>query len=132
MDSRQIVLKETGRIAIGELVCVAVMLGVFALLNRLDSSVWLGAAAGTVLAVGNFFFMAVTTGMAVDRAKEDDAKTGKRLVQTSQTVRLLVLAVLLFALGKSGLCNVLALLLPLAFVRPAMMVMEFFRKKDDA
>ena len=132
MDSRQIVLKETGRIALGELVCVAVMLGVFALLNRLDSSVWLGAAAGTVLAVGNFFFMAVTTGMAVDRAKEDDAKTGKRLVQTSQTVRLLVLAVLLFALGKSGLCNVLALLLPLAFVRPAMMVMEFFRKKDDA
>jgi cobalamin synthase len=132
MDSRQIVLKETGRIAIGELVCVAVMLGVFALLNRLDSSVWLGAAAGTVLAVGNFFFMAVTTGMAVDRAKEDDAKTGKRLVQTSQTVRLLVLAVLLFALGKSGLCNVLSLLLPLAFVRPAMMVMEFFRKKDDA
>ena len=132
MDSRQIVLKETGMIAIGELVCVAVMLGVFALLNRLDSSVWLGAAAGTVLAVGNFFFMAVTTGMAVDRAKEDDAKTGKRLVQTSQTVRLLVLAVLLFALGKSGLCNVLSLLLPLAFVRPAMMVMEFFRKKDDA
>lgn len=132
MDSRQIVLKETGRIAIGELVCVAVMLGVFALLNRLDSSVWLGAAAGMVLAVGNFFFMAVTTGMAVDRAKEDDAKTGKRLVQTSQTVRLLVLAVLLFALGKSGLCNVLSLLLPLAFVRPAMMVMEFFRKKDDA
>jgi cobalamin synthase len=132
MDSRQIVLKETGRIAIGELVCVAVMLGVFALLDRLDSSVWIGAAAGTVLAVGNFFFMAVTTGMAVDRAKEDDAKTGKRLVQTSQTVRLLVLAVLLFALGKSGLCNVLALLLPLAFVRPAMMVMEFFRKKDDA
>ena len=132
MDSRQIVLKETGRIALGELVCVAVMLGVFGLLNRLDSSVWLGAAAGTVLAVGNFFFMAVTTGMAVDRAKEDDAKTGKRLVQTSQTVRLLVLAVLLFALGKSGLCNVLALLLPLAFIRPAMMVMEFFRKKDDA
>ena len=132
MDSRQIVLKETGRIAIGELVCVAVMLGVFALLDRLDSSVWIGAAAGTVLAVGNFFFMAVTTGMAVDRAKEDDAKTGKRLVQTSQTVRLLVLAVLLFVLGKSGLCNVRALLLPLAFVRPAMMVMEFFRKKDDA
>ncbi len=132
MDSRQIVLKETGRIALGELVCVAVMLGVFALLNRLDGSVWLGAAAGTVLAVGNFFFMAVTTGMAVDRAKGDDAQTGKRLVQTSQTVRFLVLAGLLFALGKSGLCNVLALLLPLAFVRPAMMVMEFFRKKDDA
>lgn len=132
MDSRQIVLKETGRIALGELVCVAVMLGVFALLNRLDQSVLIGAAAGTVLAVGNFFFMAVTTGMAVDRAKEDDAKTGKRLVQTSQAVRFLVLAVLLFALAKSGLCNVLSLLLPLAFIRPAMMVMEFFRKKDDA
>ena len=129
MDSRQIVLKETGRIAIGELVCVAVMLGVFALLNRLDSSVWLGAAAGTVLAVGNFFFMAVTTGMAVDRAKEDDAKTGKRLVQTSQTVRLLVLAVLLFALGKSGLCNVIALVVPLVFVRFTLTLQEFFRRK---
>ena len=132
MDSRKIVLRETGKTAIGVLVCTAVMIGVFALLGRLDYSVWAGAAAGTVLAVGNFLFMAVTTAMATDRAKEDDAKGGKRLVQTSQSLRFLVLAVLLFALAKSGVCNVIALLLPLAFIRPAMMVMQFFRKEDDA
>lgn len=116
----------------GVIICTAVMICVFALLKRLNASVWLGALAGTVLAVGNFFFMAVTTSMATDRAKADDAKGGKRLVQTSQTVRFLILAVLLFALAKSGLCNVIALLLPIAFVRPAMMVMQFFRKEDDA
>lgn len=132
MDSRKIVIKETIRTTVGVIICTAVMICVFALLKRLNASVWLGALAGTVLAVGNFFFMAVTTAMATDRAKADDAKGGKRLVQTSQTVRFLILAVLLFALAKSGLCNVIALLLPIAFVRPAMMVMQFFRKEDDA
>ncbi len=132
MDSRKIVLKETGRTAAGVLVCTALMVGAFAALGRLDISVWLGSAAGTVLAVGNFFFMAVAAAMATDRARDDDAKGGKRLVQASQTVRFIVLALLLFVLAKSGKCNVISLLLPLAFVRPTMMIMQFFRKEEGA
>ena len=132
MDSRKIVLKETAKIAIGVLACTGLMLGVFALLGKFNASVLIGAAIGMVLAVGNFFFMAISTAVATERACEDDAKGGKRLVQSSQSIRFLVLAVILFAFAKSGICNVVALLLPLAFLRPSMMVMQFFGKGDDA
>lgn len=132
MDSRKIVLKETAMIAIGVLSCTGLMLGVFALLGKFNASVLIGAAIGMVLAVANFFFMAISTAVATERACADDAKGGKRLVQSSQSIRFLVLAVILFAFAKSGICNVVALLLPLAFLRPSMMVMQFFGKGDDA
>jgi hypothetical protein len=35
----------------------------------------------------------------------------------------------MFALAKSGLCNVFSLVLPLLFVRPVLNLTQFFRKK---
>ena len=42
-----------------------------------------------------------------------------------------VLFVILFALVKSGLCDVLATVLPLLFVRPILFVADFFRKPGE-
>ena len=64
MDSRKFVLKETAVVALGQAVCVAIMLGVFALLGKFDQTVWLGGVAGGVLATANFFFMAVAASVA--------------------------------------------------------------------
>ena len=50
-------------------------------------------------------------------------------MKASYPMRILVLAVILIALAKSGICNVLALALPLLFVRPTLTIAEFFRKK---
>ena len=58
MESRKVVYHETGIVLIGEMICAAVMVGVFALLGRFSSSVLLGAILGSLLAVLNFFFMA--------------------------------------------------------------------------
>ena len=44
----------------------------------------------------------------------------------------LLLAVVLIACAKSGVFDVLAMALPLLFVRPAMLVTEFFRKKEGS
>ena len=55
---------------------------------------------------------------------------GKKMVQLSSTVRLILLGLLLFAGIKLG-GNVIALALPLVFVRPILMLVEFFRKKGD-
>ena len=52
------------------------------------------------------------------------------MVQLSSTVRLVCMGILLFAGIKLG-ANVLALVLPLVFLRPILMVAEFFRKKGD-
>ena len=129
MDSRKIALRETLTIAIGEAVCVAVMLGIYALLGKLDAGVLLGGLTGGALAVLNFFFMAVVATLAADKAEQQDAEGGKKLMQGSYPIRLLLLAVILVACARSGIFDLLALVLPLAFVRPAITVAEFFRKK---
>lgn len=134
MDSRKLVLRETAVMAIGEAVGVAVMLGVFALLGRFDRTVLLGGLFGGVLTTLNHFFLSMGVMMAADKAagREDQVKPGMALVRFSFGLRMAVLAVLLFALLKSGLCNVFALLIPLLFARPILMVAGFFRKDGDA
>lgn len=132
MDSKKIVYQETGIVAIGVLICTAVMIGAFALLGKYDTSVLLGGIVGAILSIGNFFFMAVGTSLAADRAEKQDVKGGQALIRNSYMLRLAVLFVLLFACAKSGLFNLFALVLPLIFVRPSLTIAEFFRKKGNA
>ena len=131
MDSRKYVFKETLTVAVGEAICVAVMLGVFALLGKFDRSVVLGGILGGLLAVANFFFMAVGTALAADKAENQDVKGGQAIISSSYTIRMIVMAVLLFAAVKSGFCNVFASVIPLVFVRPVLTLGEFFRKSGD-
>ena len=131
MEARKIVFRETALIAIGELICSALMVGVFALLGYFRWNVLWSAIAGSVLMVLNFFFLSVTVSLAADRAAQGEAKSAQNMIQISSVVRLLVLGVALFVGIKAG-GNPLALLLPLVFQRPILMVAEFFRKKGDA
>lgn len=132
MDSKKIVFHETGIVALGVAICTVLMIAVFALMGYYDTSVLLGGLIGAVLAIGNFFFMAVGTSLAADKAEQQDVKGGKALVQQSYLLRLVVLFVILFACAKSGLFNLFALVLPLMFVRPSLTIAEFFRKKGNA
>lgn len=132
MDPRKVVFQETAVVAIGQVLCVAAMLGIFALLRQFDSTVLLGGILGGVLAILNFLFMAIGTSLAADKAEKQDVKGGKALLQSSYLLRTVVLFVILFAAAKSGLCNAIALVLPLIFVRPILAVGEFFRKKGEA
>ena len=131
MDSRKYVFLETLRVAVGEAVCVAAMIGIFALLGQFSREGVIGGIVGGLVAVGNFFFMAVGVTLAADKAENQDVKAGKALVSSSYTIRLIVMAVVLFAAAKSGYCNVFALVIPLVFVRPVLTVGEFFRKSGD-
>ena len=132
MDSRKFILKKTAVIAIGQFLCVAVMIGVFALLGRYDRSVLLGGIFGGIIAIGNFFAMAVCADLAADKAEKGNVQGGQALLRTSYIGRLAVAAILLFALVKSGLCNVFAAVLPLIFNRPILTLSEFFRKGSGA
>lgn len=132
MDSRKVVWVQTGIVALGQAVCIGVMIGVFVLLGHYDQTVLLGGIFGWLLSVLNFFFMAVGTNLAADKAEKQDVKGGKAVLSLSMALRYVVLFVLLFALAKSGLCNAIALALPLAFVRPVLTISEFFRKEGDS
>ena len=112
METRKIVLRETGIIAIGECVGVAVMIIIFALLGQFDRSV-------------------VNANDAADKAINQDVKSGKAMLQFSYAVRLAMIFVILFACVKSSLCNAFAIVIPLLFVRPTITIAEFFRKSGD-
>ena len=128
MDHRKTVLKETLAVAVGELVCSALMVGVFAALGYFQMNVLWGALAGSIVMIANYFFMAITVNLAADRAEKGEVTQAKKMVQLSSTVRLIVMGVALVVGIKLG-ANVIALALPLAFLRPVLMVTEFFRKK---
>ncbi len=132
MDSRKVVFRETGVILLGEIVCLALMFAVYALLGRLDGRVMLGGAAGALLAVLNFMVMAMNATVAADRAVRQDVKGGASLMRFSYIARLVVIFVILLALARSGLCDPLASVLPLVFVRAIITIAEFFRRKGGA
>jgi len=129
MESRKTVIRETLMILLGVAICAGLMCVVFALLHKFDLTVLLGAAVGTVVTTLNFFSMAMVATLAADRAQEQDVEGGKKLLKGAYPIRILILAVVLFACAKSGYFNVIALVLPLIFVRPVITVLEFFRKK---
>ena len=128
MESKKIVFRETAIIALGQLVCTGLMFAVFALLGKFDRSVLLGGVIGSVMTVANFFFMAVSTSIAADQAQEQDVARGKATVKISFLLRHIILFIVLLAAAKSGLCNTIALIVPLVFVRPIITLGEFFRK----
>lgn len=132
MESRKFVIRKTLLILLGQAACVAIMLGIFYLLGRFDRSVVLGGIFGGLIATANFFFMAVGATLAADKAEKQDVKGGQATIQASYIGRLVMMALILFALVKSGLCDVFAVVLPLVFTRPILTLSEFFRKEDKA
>ena len=131
MDPRKIVFQETAVVAVGEVICTAAMVSIFALMGYFNTAVVLGAIVGMVLAIGNFLFMAIGASLAADKAEAQDVKGGQNLLQMSMLLRYAVLFIVLFACGRSKMFNLIALVLPLVFVRPTLTIAEFFRKPGE-
>ena len=128
-DSRKFVLQQTAVIAIGEAVCVALMCAVYAIIGKFNVSVLLGGAVGLLVATGNFFALAVVATLASDKAEAGDPISGQKLMKSSYPIRLLAMAGVLILCAKSGYFDVIALVVPLLFVRPILTIAEFFKKK---
>ena len=128
MNPRQFIIRQTALLALGEAVCVAAVSGIFAMLGAFDYKVLLGGVLGALIAVGNFFFMAIASDAAADKAMEQDVKGGQAVVKASYGLRLVVMGILLIVFAKSGQCNLIAMVVPLVAVFPIITVIEFFRK----
>lgn len=129
MNPQKVVWQQTAVVAVGEGLGVSIMLGIFALLGKLDSTVLLGGIVGGVMTILNFFIMAITVNIAADKAKAQNVSGAKGVIKLSYFGRLVLLAVVLFAFLKSKLCNPIALVVPLIFSRITLTLWEFFRRK---
>ena len=123
-------LRELTRFAIGELICTGLMFGVYVLLDKFTNKVLLGGCIGLALAVLNYVLMAVGVWSASDKAENGDPAGGRRTITASMLGRYLLMILVLVAGAKSGWCDVIAMLVPLALSRPLIFVGEFFRRKE--
>lgn len=130
MQARKHVFRETGIMAVGQLIGGALTVAVFWALGYFQPNVLWGVLAGCLVTLGNYFFMAVTVDLAADRAEKGEVQQAQKMVQLSSTVRLVVMGLVLFLCIHMG-ANVVALLVPLLLERPILMLSEFFRKKVD-
>ena len=73
----------------------------------------------------------VVATLAAEKAQQQDIEGGQKLMKSSYPIRLLVLAVVLIVCAASGYFDVLALVLPMLFVRPVIMLWEFVGKKGE-
>lgn len=131
MKSKNVVFRDTSVVAIGQLITTATMIGIFALLGKFDTSLLLGGIAGAAVATVNFFFMALFANLAANKAAAQDVSGGQKLILLSYLGRMLGLFAVLAICARSGLFNVLALVIPLAFTRPILTFAEIFKKKGD-
>ena len=129
MDNRKYVLSQALIILIGELALSALMVGIFAILGYWDFSVVLGAVAGAVIATLNHLVLVLGVMAAASKAEKQDVKGGQMLVQMSYMGRLIGLFLVLVLCAKSGIFNLIALVIPLVFTRPILTITDHFNKK---
>ena len=129
MDNRKYVFSQVVTIFIGELLLSALMVGVFALLGHFDKSVLFGAAVGAVIATINHLILVLGVMAASSKAEKQDVKGGQALVQMSYFGRTIGLFLILILCAKTGIFNLIALVIPLVFTRPILTITDHFNKK---
>ena len=129
MDNRKYVFSQVLTVLIGEFLLSALMVGVFAILGHFDKSVVYGAAAGAVITTLNHLVLVLSVMAASEKAEKQDVKGGQMLIQMSYFGRTIGLFLILVLCAKSGIFNLIALVIPLVFTRPILTITEKYNKK---
>ncbi len=123
------VWKEAGIMALGQAICVTLMVGIFALLDKYDTSVLLGGIAGGILGIAYFMSMVICANIATKKALKQDIKGGQAFMQMSYTLRMVGLFAALVLCALTKRFNLLALVLPIVFVRPIVGVADLIERR---
>ena len=129
MENRKTVINQTLRFALGIFIGALIMVLVYLAIGKLSAKVLIGAAVGTLISVGNFFFMCLSLTNAAEG--ELDATRVVAKARGGYMLRMLAIAALLIVAIKSGYCDVIATIVPLLLMRPVLMIEEFFGKNGD-
>ena len=132
MQKNRDILRQVGRLAVAEGVCVAVMLAVYGLLGRFTRPVLLGGLLGGLLSVAHFFLLSVSIANVLDQAQATgEPRRGTLVIQAASSVRLLIVGAILAVAFWTKVCDPVAALLPLLFSQVCIKLIAFFYKGDD-
>ena len=125
MVTQNVTLKETLKIAVGELVVLALMYTVFMLAGHLDRSVILGGLIGAAANLLYFFIICIGVNSAVH---EEDKKRQKLSLSISYYLRFAVLGILIAVGLKLDIFHNIAVIIPVLMTRPIITVAEILGK----
>ncbi|MBQ7338368.1 MAG: hypothetical protein IJW40_12165 [Clostridia bacterium] len=124
----QTVRRETGYIAAWVLILSVIMQAVFLIIGKWDYTVLAGNLLSAAAAIGNFLLLGITVQNAVQK-EEKDARTFMRM---SQSLRMLMLFVIVIIGVVVPVFNTWASVIPLFFVRIAIAFRpRFGRAQED-
>lgn len=123
----KVVWKEVSFIAIWMLIFSGIMEAVFLVIGKWDYTVLLGNLLSGIMGVVNFLLLGMTVQKAVS---SDDVKYAKNLMKTSQSLRLLMMGVVI-GIGAIFDCfNIWATIIPVFFPRIAMVIRSIILNKQ--
>ena len=133
MESQNSLKQDIRIIAVGQLLCIGLMVGIFALTGNFALDVVWGGLMGGALATANFAIMSLAVNKAAEKAQQQDVAGGQKLISLSYTLRMALLFGALVLCALSHVFNLIALALPLAFNRPILMLAQYIlKRKGDA
>lgn len=147
MKEKSPVFRETARLAIGELIVSALVIAVYALVQKtVRWQVPVSALIGSAVMVANFFFLAKSTDalfMQAMEARGDKEMTEEEIAKftAEYQLKMATKTQLSFIIRMISMAATIALTfiflegiaatVPLLMQRPLLYVNEFFRKKED-
>ena len=102
---------------------------IFTLFMNFRTDILIGTLYGCAFTSLNFFYLAY----CVNRSVERDEKAAKAYMSATYTLRMLLTAVMIVIAAKVDIIYLWAAIIPLAFTRIAVMIVQFLlkrRKKD--
>ena len=121
------VLKETVFVSIWIGIFSLIMQGVFIAIGKWDYTVLLGNLLSGFAGIFNFLLLGVTVQRAVATG---DTKKAKRLMRTSQFLRLLMMAAVAILGASAPVFNLWACLIPFLFPRLSMFIRQLTLKNE--
>lgn len=134
MDDTGSVKRDILIVAVGELICAGIMLGVYFLIHKLTVMTAVAAAIGVALTALYYFIMALGVFSASKKAEQGDVAGGKRVMSLNMLLRFAILAGVLLGCFFSGFftkAEMIAMLIPLVLFRPIVSLGEFFRRSGE-
>lgn len=123
------VRKETKYIICLTLIMSALMQAVFLVLGRWDYTVLLGNLLSSLLMIANFYFM----GLSVQKAlASGDEKDGRKIMKNSQSLRTLVIFIVVVIGVVSPVFSIIAVIIPLFFTRIAVALRPLWKDGQSA
>ena len=123
------IAKESALFILCETALCILMLVIFALVNKFNLSVILGAIAGWIVSIFYYMSIIIFVDMAAAKAENNDVEGGQKLLQRSRSVRMVGIFLVLILLAITKVFDIVALAVPLLFVRPSVAIADACLRK---